>query len=371
MAIRKKRIVIIFFVFLLGTAGIFTQAAAQECVRIASIPEHITITLKGPATLSAGSPGVFCSLEPGQEYLLSIGKTGYETRVLGATLNLDNQRIEFSSKRMGKLCRSLVLPGWGQYAGGEKLRAAETFLGSAGLGWFWYYTYRKYIDERDHYYSFAGLAADVEFESQKIKYTELAGITSRLTNANRSYMVEATALCGWMYAGNLVETFFLSAPPKVKAHDGFSATLETPRISKTRAVMKSIFFPGMGQKYLGKPFKGFFLQAVFTTAAVLTIKARREYNIANIHYELAAEAVEQAETQHRADRARRDLSIALDDRRDEEKKRNAYYIILGSLWTLNVLDAFFSTEDVSCGVLIDLETSYNSSGFQTGIRIGF
>ncbi|NIM19910.1 MAG: PEGA domain-containing protein [Candidatus Latescibacteria bacterium] len=362
----------VIILLVLAMAGYSTVGLAQDCLQVQSTPTNATVTLKSSVKTSGVSPCLFCTLVPEQRYLLRLGKPGYETRELRLSFSPENQQVELFSKRFGSLVRSLLIPGWGQLANGEYLLGVETMLGSAAIGTVWYGAYTDYIDERDRYRFFKSAASNATTEADFIRYSELQWRSSRLTNAQRRHMLEVAALGGWMYVGNLVETFLVSASPRVASVEGPNITLEIPRRSKARAVTRSFFFPGMGQKYLGKHVRGLMYQTLFVTAAVLTLDARRDYDTATIEYELASEALARAETQPEVEAARELVAARWEERRDEETKRNAYYIILASLWFLNVLDTSLSRSDVAAaGQNFGFDTSFRPSEVHAGIRISF
>jgi len=329
----------------------------------------MTIYLRSLATISSSTPATFCSLEPDRPYLLTMKKSGYETRTTRFIWTSDRQ-LKFMSRRPRHLLYSLLMPGWGQAAEGEHIRSLETFAGFGTAAVLWHRAYRDYEDEKDSYNYLGRMVENSITESRRNKYADLQRLSARLVNAQRKFSLEVAVLGGWLYLGNLAETMGLSAPPKVVSVRGTDVGLEVPARSRTRAVFRSFFFPGLGQKYLGKSFKGFVYYSSFIAGAYLTLNARRDYEIAAVGYETAVTRLSEARTLSDVRRARSEIDLTYENLRDTEKTRNAFYVVLGSLWALNILDAAVSADASVPDNRVGFETSYHGSEFRMGLRFG-
>jgi hypothetical protein len=66
------------------------------------------------------------------------------------------------------------------------------------------------------------------------------------------------------------------------------------------------------------------------------------------------------------------LGVASDDRRDNGTKRDVMFIIAGSIWLLNVIDAAFSETPADTKRMgFALQTSYRRSTLWTGVSLKF
>jgi len=162
----------------------------------------------------------------------------------------------------------------------------------------------------------------------------------------------------------------LSAPPKLEYVQGTNVGLDLPSRTRAKAIFRSFFFPGLGQKYLGKSFKGFVYYGSFIAGSYLTLRARRNYEIANIGYEMAVIKLNEAQTLTDIRKARQEIDLTYENLRDKEKTRNAFYIALGTLWALNILDTATSSEASAADDRVSFDTSYHGSEIRMGLRFG-
>lgn len=287
-----------------------TPGSAADCATFQAIPATASLTVVGPFIQSSKSPMNFCSVQPGEEYVLWLRARGFETRRVKFGLSSNEQKLDFSSDRLPCVARSIVFPGWGQRRAGHSgaLSNWTLILTTASV----LYSGAAYNDYRAH-------------------------IDQSSSGTYENYFVNTAILTGWIYGWNLVETFLLAAPLGVTSTEERVTTVKTPRRSNTGAIIRSIFFPGMGQIYLDKEVTGTIFQGAFIASGVWAIEAAKNYA--------------QASTD-----SNRDL-------------RDASLIVMGSVWLLNVIEAGRAKGPDTALTRFEFETSYRNSVVRTGISV--
>jgi hypothetical protein len=362
-------------VTLLSLAGQLLFAAtglAQDCVTFHAIPESASLTVvRRPFIESSASPMHFCSMKAGEKYTLLVRAYGYETRRLRFGLSSRDQSVSLSGVRAPYLTRSLFVPGLGQYqAGYSGALSTWTFFLAAVSVVYSVQAFKEYSDTKDTSESLRIQALLSTTQADRERLAKASFEQSVKANSLEEYFISTVALAGWIYAWNLVDTYLITKPPSTSV-EGSTVTVKTPRRSNGRATFRSIFFPGMGQIYLGSEVKGTIIQIGFITAAVWAIESTKEYNFANDRYELAKLELAAASTGNELQNAERKLNQAISDRDNNTALRDAAYIALGSVWLLNVIDAAFADGATPSSRQIGLETSYRNSVLRTGIRYRF
>ncbi|MCK4774873.1 MAG: hypothetical protein KAT30_08800, partial [Candidatus Krumholzibacteria bacterium] len=295
-----------------------------------------------------------------------------EDRTLKFSLSPDGGTLKLKGNKTPYVLRSVVIPGTGLWAKGHRGRGAWLFSLNALAGWALIRYYVDYDDARDQasrLVTAANLAPTVPEREALAAQAIEADLEA---DAQRNHFVSTAALAGWIYAGNIVEAVLISMSPSVRSVQGTTAVVETPKKSSKRAFWRSVFFPGVGQNYLGHNFRSFFFQAGFIASAAYVIDFNLDYDRADYRYKLALVDVKQAQTVPEQEAALAALGVASDDRRDNETKRDVMLIIAGSVWLLNVIDAAFSeTPAEPKRMSFGLQTSYRRSTLWTGMSLSF
>jgi hypothetical protein len=343
---------------------------AEECVTFKAIPATASISVESSVVTSSRSPMTFCNVIPGQEYYLNLFSPGYENRKMRFSLSANGGELMFSNDRKPFVVRSLIVPGWGLYAAGHRTRGVWTFALSLVFGYDFVTTYLDYDDARDRASQLKTQARLAPTVPEAEYLLSQAVVTSKQADALEEHVIGTALLAGWIYAGNVVETHLLTSPPKVRSLQGSTVELETPWKSNSRALWRSVFFPGLGQNYLGSYFKGTIFQLGFITSAFLALEAKLNYDEATNAYELALLDLDRAQTVPEIEAALDNVSRTSDKRRDEESKRDVMYIVTGTVWLLNVIDAGFSRKGAEPRRAV-LETSYRNSTLWTGMNLSF
>jgi TM2 domain-containing membrane protein YozV len=346
------------------------RSGAEECLKVESKPRQATIRVKGLKLSSSVAPATFCQLIPTSTYKLGIEKTGYETRWAKLTIDPSRGKASVSGNRMTHMLKSSLLPGYGQISNGNTGRGVTSFFAVAGLGIWAAISYADYYDRKDDAERSSTLAALARTLEVKKEFEMKYWWDSRAANASRDRALYSLALTAHAYLSNLVETCLLSMPPNKISSSDMSLTLGTPKKSMLRTVSRSVFFPGMGQKYLGHHFKGVTYQVLFLVTAITAVELNQNYDIATLRYEQAVRQLADASTDAERNIAALGVKRTWDDRRDKEKKRNAFYGACAAVYVLNIFDAVF-TQSVHSKSTFKLTSSYGVSGARAGLTLRF
>jgi len=333
-------------------------------------PASAGLTVHGSAIWSSASPMLYCNVLPGEKYFLDVSLAGYEDRRMKFSLGSDGKSLSLKGNRTPFVTRSIVVPGSGLYATGRHTRGLWTFtlniLALANV----IDTYVEYDDARDlstRLKRSALLAPTIPEQEQLLAD---AAVASARASALDNHFTRTLIFSGWLYASNIVETFLVVSPPTIRSVEESTVVIETPKKSNKRAALRSAFYPGMGQFYMGSDLKGTFFEAGFIAAGLVALDGWKEYDLATNARELALAELEAAQSPSEIAEALDNVALASDKRQDEETRRNVWLAITGSIWLLNIIDASFS--DIPAHVdPIRLETSYANSTLWTGLRVSF
>lgn len=338
-------------------------AHAQDCVGVETTPVGASVLLRGNRQFAASTPGSICMLERGQSYRLTVAFPGYETRNLDLHLKQDGS-ISTSGLWFGYTVRSLLVPGLGQMAMGSTARGTWAFLlggGSAAyLTWAWY----NYDQARDRYNATLKLVDSTTSQSDLEALDQQLLIEAQDTNVKHQRLQDVAVLSIHEHANNVAEAFLMARPAKSRV-EGSTVKLSVSKLTGTRAMMRSVLFPGLGQKYMGHPGWGWFMQSCFITTTVLAIEWRYDTTVAQNRYENQLMRIEQATTTDEIAAAQRAAAPLWNDYRDKERWRNAFYISMGAVWAWSVVDAAFISDPVTSNGTIGFETSINGSFVET------
>ncbi len=375
----SKRVLLLGAIILLvlGLTAHFCIAEAADsdaeksgCLTVVSSPNNAGISVKGSFCLVGRTPATFCNLFAGRSYDIKIEKKGYESRRGIITLIPGSGGAKISSNRLNVIAKSLVVPGWGQYEYSRKSSGVQALLSSAASAAGVVLAYADYADRRDDYRLYFNKYGDaVTIDEKKIAQNIMLEHAA-LSNEAREHLFISAGIAGWLFASNLLETVLLSAPPGgVKTEEKGTLTITTPRKSLRRALARSAVSPGLGQKYLDHPIRGFLFQAAFLGAAFFAAESWEEYGMAGARYESAVRALKEASSAAEKTSARGRVADLWSIKRDKERVRNAAILMAGSVWILNMLDIITGTE--MRGGKMKVNTSIKGKTVNSGIVYSF
>ncbi|MCK5408243.1 MAG: hypothetical protein KAJ37_12330 [Candidatus Krumholzibacteria bacterium] len=365
-----SRVFVILAVSTLAT-GLLSPAVAQRCLRIESDPGTATLTVRAETSVSKGAPASFCSLQPGFTYMLTISRGGYEKRTLSFHFSDFGQPTKFSGVWRWMVFRSAVLPGWGQVSMGHRGRTAELWSFLVIDGFKVYQVWKWYKAEKNRFDTLTVLATIAETQQQLEELERKARKASMDANAYRTSVLLTVGVGAWLYVRNVAETYLLSAPPKATRLDGSDFKVVTPKRSRKRALFRSVFFPGLGQRYAGNGGRGFLFHTGVFVLGLYTIDAKLRYDLATVDYDLAVEEFNNAESVAEKESLRWNvLSLAV-QKEERKDQLTAFAVATGLLWVANMFEAFGSGPGGTRSDRFDVTTSYHSSTVWTGIQVKF
>jgi hypothetical protein len=352
-------------------AGIPLTADAQRCLHIDSDPSEASLTVRSAVGQTQVAPADYCSLQPGLTYRLTVFRGGYERRTLQFSFSDHGQRCKFSGVWRGEVARSMILPGWGQKRLGQSGRTAETITYLVIDAIKVYQVWEPYDHLKTEQEATVELSKLADTQEQLERLAETSRKLAKDANAYRDSAILTAALGAWVYLRNVTETYLLAAPPKATPTEGSDFNVTTPRRSRKRAVLRSFFFPGLGQRYQGNTGRAFAFRAGMFVLALYVIDRKLRYDLAKNDYDMVREEFDRAKTVEEKkslvpEMAR--LSGTVDER---EENLYGYIIATGCLWAANVLDAIASGKGEPRGDRFDFAASYRNSTIRSGISIRF
>jgi hypothetical protein len=365
-----SRVFVILAVQTLAT-GLLSPAVAQQCLRVEADPGTATLTVRGETSVSTGAPASLCSLQPGFTYTLTISRYGYEKRTLSFHFSDFGEPTNFSGVWRWMVFRSAVLPGWGQKSMGYRSRTAELWTFLVIDGFKIHQVWRWYKAEKNRFDTLTTLAKAAETQQQVEEISRRAQKASMDANAYRESVLLTAGVGVWLYLRNVTETYLLSAPPKATRLNGSDFKVSTPKRSRRRAALRSLFFPGLGQRYAGNGGRGFLFHGGVFVLGLFTIDAKLRHDLASIDYELAVQEFNNAGSVDEQEALRWNLLRLEVEKKERKDQLTAFAVATGLLWVSNVLEAGGSGPSGKRSDRFDVTTSYHNSTVWSGIRVRF
>jgi len=348
-----------------------TSVMAQECLRVESVPPKVTVTLKGAEYRSLVAPGQYCSLVPGRTYRVTASLDRFESRGLKLRLPEDGGQVHFSGDRAGRVGRSVVIPGWGQGSMGYAANAFEAVLSVGGSGLKFWQSRDRYLTAKREYERHSWLADNATSENVRIR--EVAETNRFRNNAelyrDDSYVV--AGILGWQMLANVAETYLLARPPGAEILEDGTVQLRIPERTGFRAAVRSLFFPGLGQKYNGDHGRAVLFQFGTMVCAMFAADYRLEYRLEESGYVSAMERFRTATDVVEKERALNESRAYAASR--DERQRDMYVYVGGAgvLWLLSVIDAAANGGRGEEPGFFGMETSYRSGTARGGVVVRF
>lgn len=325
-----------------GAMAVAAPARAQRCVKIEADPRLSTVTVKNGYMMSQATPASFCTLQPGLTYRLSVFRPGFETRHLSFSIPGHDQPAEFSGIWLGMVGRSIVLPGWGQTALGQPSRALETWALLIADGFKVWQTYDDYTGAKSQYDNLKALTQASQTQQQA---EERALLTNKLaddTNAYRESLILTAAVGGWVYLHNVVESYLISAAPKATRTEASDFKLSIPKKSAGRAALRSLFFPGLGQRYAGHGGRAILFRTGVFVLALFTVDAKLRYDLAVADRNYLVTQFNNAASVPERESMLPEMVLRQESVETRKDRAIAFAAATGCLWLANVFEAWGS-----------------------------
>jgi hypothetical protein len=332
--------VIIVVISLMGGAA--GPRAAQEDSDCYQFTGNAQISLKSGITMSGTAPATFCSLSRGEKYRLTATGFGLERRM--GTLSISSTGSpRVSGIRLSTSGRNLV-PGLGYYDIGLWEAAITDELTLAASLYFLYREHREYEHLENRYNIYMDDLNSTSLLESKQILERAAQEAARDVNVQNAHRKRLAAVCAYIYGWQLLDPFFLAAPPKTEIEGGNVIDLRSPRSSRAKAFMLSLLRPGRGQFYQGKKGRGAAFNVLTMAGVHIALDYHNKYDIEESRYELLIERHDEAETLEE----KRSLASRASAQWEEVEKaknwRNAAYVITAGIWCINVFETLFDDD---------------------------
>jgi hypothetical protein len=303
---------------------------------------------------------------------LTVSRVGYEKRLLKFSFSDYNQPCDFSRVWPWMVGRSAVLPGWGQATMGHGGRAAETWSLLIVDGFKVWQVYKDYTDSKSKYDDLLVLTEVSETQEQ---LEERAARTNKLagdTNAYRESLILTAAVGGWVYLHNVVESYLLSAAPKTTRLEASDFKVSTPKKSANRAALRSLFFPGLGQRYAGNTGRSVLFRWGVFVLALFTIDAKLRYDLAVVDRNATVTRYNNASSVPERQALAPELVIRQESVETRKDRTIAFAVATGALWLANVFEAWGSGGgEPKRADRFEMSTTYRNSTVYQEIQFNF
>lgn len=333
---------------LLSAGSAFAQSVPQTLL---SNPPQAELRLDGALRLSGQSPLRLDEPLRG-EFVLTAEKPGF-VRQKARLVFPDNGGPAVPSgagpvNGFGGLIRTLALPGIGQWSGGQPGQGAVLFASEAlAVGML----LKSDADVRagQSEYDLAvdrlgrGDGSSLSDEDQVRLAVAVARGQNLVDNARSSRKRWAyMAAAAWGYA--VVDQAFLRGGLEVRADGLDTLRVRMQRVSRSEAVLRSVFVPGSGQGYAGHDGRSawLLLGAAGFTAASITAEGHLDRSISEYNEALLRQS-ELGKHQAGDGPAKQSAADAVQGRyseyRSSRRVRNVLWASTAALWLVNVVDA--------------------------------
>lgn len=364
----------IIYVFLAWSiiAVAAAPAAGQQCLRVEADPPLATVTVANGSVVSQSTPANYCDLQPGLTYKLTVFRHGFEKRMLKFSFSDYGEPSDISGIWGGMVARSVLLPGWGQKVMGHGSRTLETWTLLIVDGFKVYQAYKDYTHTRSQYDNMVVLLklsdTQQEAEDRALRVEKLA----MDTNAYRRSLIATAAVGGWVYLHNVVETYLLAAAPGVTRLEGSGFKLTTPRKSARRAALRSLFFPGLGQRYAGHGGRGFLFRSGVFVLALYTIDAKLRYDLAVSDRNIAVLEYNNATSVPGREALLPEVLIQTKSVEERKDSVTAWAVATGCVWLANIFEAWGSGGGGSTNTdRFETSMTYRNSTVWQEVRFNF
>ncbi len=210
---------ICFLLTVLLTSPLLAQSGG--ILEVTSDPAGTVINLEGEFKLAGVTPTVFSQPLNGP-YELTASREGYETyrtkiNITGGSPISIN--IQLAPKtRFKAFIRSMVIPGWGQFYGGEKTRGTLFSLATIGSGIAALINQLNYQDKRDAYDDFLAEYVDERSIERKMQMEDMLDLVRKEAyDAESSRNITLGVLAAvWVY--NLFDAVIFFPDKKYESH---------------------------------------------------------------------------------------------------------------------------------------------------------
>lgn len=114
---------------------------------------------------------------------------------------------------------------------------------------------------------------------------------------------------------------------------------------KSTALLYSIILPGSGQTMLGSPYKGFGFTLVGFGSALTTLISHNNFVASNERLDALEFQYRNSTTWEASNQIYKSLNETYTKMKSYQKMRNTFALVSAVVWTFNIVDVMFLTED--------------------------
>lgn len=350
------RLVVLGLLLFLWSSAAFTQELygsperRGDAFSVLSNPPGVSVALKGEDFIVGTTPFRISDLTEGV-YKVKVSKGGYESQI-GRLMIVPNRGHVLTAKftpvsRARILLRSAVLPGWGQFHSGNKVKGTvwATLQASALVAALLQNSqYKKAVD--DHYTSVERYRNATNIEDIKQSRLEMRQKSQAADKAYDDRQI-TLALAAGIWAFNVLDTAFLSPTLRANTIMPGSVTFNLSPKTRTKAILRSALLPGWGQFYSGRKTAGILYGLSGLSSAAAAV-------LANSNYQKIVDDLEDAKGRYMSATAIEDIErygAEMDVyNKDADRAFTFRQVTLGLLiavWAYNILDSAIASEQSS------------------------
>ncbi len=374
-----KKIVPALFLFL----SPLTHAAAsgEETFHIRTHPSGALVELKGEQTLRGRSPIPLFSENQG-DYRVRVEMDRYETVFGSLSIRSRDGLLELagggSSLRRERLFRSLLIPGSGQFREGRRQEGAFWGLTTLASGVTSLFLESRYQDVHEDFYRSNTLlnslytTAPTGQGDDRIDYLALLHETFRLEARAERTLRDRNCALGVLAATwglNMLDAAFFHPSLHVREGSDRVVQIRLEKKSRKRAVLRSLFYPGLGQSYRGQKARGFLYSTAATVAATTALVSHLRYHgeldrIETLDREMAALTPGGTLEANLSVIVVAERKAAVQAGEDDKDRRNIAVAAALGIYIGSVMDALFGNADPTA------EETTTEIGFLAPVRSG-
>ena len=334
---------------------VHAQNVDSLCIHFSSSKENVHLKFQKGFSINGILPMTICDISQDGRWGITVDGTGLEKRK--GYFSLDDQgnpRIE--GERLGAILKNAVLPGWGAVSTSRKVSGFTDFSVIAfSLGYFLKEN-MEYDDLHDTYDSLKELyESALTYEERLILGKDLNAASFEL-NVQNNHRKRIFLLTAVMYGYQLLDPLFFNRPPGYRSEAGGSILEIDPASSgKAKAFLHSLVCPGRGQFYQGKKTRGFLYAVLNAAAGFYALDRLNVFDEKSMYYDMYVDEYNSAVTLEDRSSYRSKVEKSWSDLEDARQDRDFSYIVLASLWGLNLIDTFFETDKMDYSSDLGLE----------------
>ena len=341
--------VVLIFIALLMFIGVpfqvYAQSADSLCIHFSSREKNVHLKLQKGFSINGVLPMTICDISPGERWEITVDGPGLERRKGYFSLD-DRGNPRIDGGRLGTILKNAVLPGWGAVSSSRTVSGWTDFSVIAfSLGYF----LKENNEYDDLYDSYDSLKESYEsaltYEDRVRLGNDLNNLSMEL-NVQNNHRKRILLLTAVMYGYQLLDPLLFNRPPGYGSEAGGSILeINSASSGKAKAFFHSLVCPGRGQFYQGKKGRGFIYAGLTAAAGFYALDRLNDFDEKSMYYDLYVAEYNSAVSLEDRSFYKSKVEKSWSDLEDAKQDRNNSYILLASMWGLNLIDTLFETDE--------------------------